>query len=261
MALGVARAGTAGSDRIVTVRVQGTELRIELASGKVLAGKDLVGATLWLAVPGANTPARVRIDEVIEDPTDLRHEILLYHMSAIDSVTGAAAELCNPDAHGDRWVFPLQGQWTPDGERVSAQGYTLTCADGAQGKCVRFGYKPWVTLANGTSLADYHQACIRLVRAAYCDGHGTTRDGEPIDIYDAIGIQRPDTDPKARDLRFEAGWDPHGAVCVAHTRVPQNVTLAQLAEQCPALAGSIGEHDCTPEIARRSRAIVFNRSR
>ena len=116
MALCAARAGTTGSDRIVTVRVQGTELQVELASGTVLAGKDLAGATLSLAGPDANTPARVRIDEVIEDPRDPRHEILLYHMSAIDSATGAASELCNPDAHGDRWAFPLQGQWTPDGE-------------------------------------------------------------------------------------------------------------------------------------------------
>ena len=47
---------------------------------------------------------------------------------------------------------------------MSDEGFTLTCATGAQGKCVRFGYKPWKTLSNGVVLADYHQACVRLVR-------------------------------------------------------------------------------------------------
>ncbi len=34
----------------------------------------------------------------------------------------------------------------------------------------------------GERLAAYYQPCIRLVRADYCGGHGTTRDGMLIDI-------------------------------------------------------------------------------
>jgi hypothetical protein len=112
---------------------------------------------------------------------------------------------------------------------VTSRGFTLTCASGAQGKCVRF--------------ADYHQACIRLVRADYCGNQGTTKDGMLIDVYDKIGIWAADeaADPS---LRFKAAWDANGAICVAHTRVPENVTLERLAEECPRLRGHLGESAC-----------------
>ena len=56
-----------------------------------------------------------------------------------------------------------------------------------------------------------------------------------IDIYDSIGIQEPDTKSDAAGLRFEAAWSPMGALCVAHTRVPENMTLKQLANDCSRL--------------------------
>ena len=60
-----------------------------------------------------------------------------------------------------------------------------------------------------TSLADYHQACTRMLRADYCgDGTPHTVDGTLINIYDGIGIQR-DTD----DWAFEAEWTTTGARC------------------------------------------------
>ena len=43
---------------------------------------------------------------------------------------------------------------------------------GAIAKCVLWGYRPWATY-NGTPLAQYHQACTRMVRADYC-GTGTS---------------------------------------------------------------------------------------
>jgi hypothetical protein len=59
---------------------------------------------------------------------------------------------------------------------------------------------------------------VRLVRADYCgDGIGHTRDGTPIDIFDAIGIQH---DEPAPGMTFEAAWRADGAVCVRHTRLP-----------------------------------------
>jgi hypothetical protein len=69
-------------------------------------------------------------------------------------------------------------------------------------------------------LRDAYNACVRLVRADYAgDGRGTTRNGQPIDIYDAFGIQKP-----ANAYEFEAGWNSDGAVCVRHVRVRQNAT-------------------------------------
>jgi ADYC domain len=72
----------------------------------------------------------------------------------------------------------------------------ITCTGDAEGKCVRFGYKPWGHAADGTPLAPYYQACVRLVRADYCgDGVGHTRNGMPIDIFDRIGVQRDEPGP------------------------------------------------------------------
>ena len=260
--LAMARA-SAGADRIESVEVDGTLFRVHLASGKILSGADLVGATLTLAGSGEKTPQKVFIESVVVDPMDPDHEVLLYHLLAVNPQTKQKEELCNPNAQGERWGFPLRGQWDAEGRHLSDAGYTLTCSDGAQGKCVRFGYKPWKTLADGTRLADYHQACIRMVRADYCGGHGTTRDGMLIDVYDTAGIQQRDSKSDAEGVRFEAAWTTTGAVCVAHTRVPENITLDELAKTCPHLAGRLGDAACTPESAGRfkERVLILNGSR
>ena len=102
---------------------------------------------------------------------------------------------------------------------------------------MRFGYKLWKTTGDGTPLAPYHAACVKAVRADYCGDKGTTRDGQPIDIYDTLGIQRRDLGQSDAAMPFEAAFSETGAVCVAHTRVPENVTLDALAAACPRLAG------------------------
>jgi ADYC domain len=249
-------------DRIVSIVVDGTAFRVSLASGKSLSGADLTGAILSLDQP-AHAPLKVLVQSVEVDPMDPDRETLLYHLLAVDAQTGHRKELCDPDAQGQRWAFPLRGQWDTEGRHLSNVGYTLTCADGAQGKCVRFGYKPWKVLPNGVRLEAYHQACIRLVRADYCGGHGTTRDGMLIDIYDNLGIQTPDPNADAADVRFEAAWNTRGAVCVAHTRVPEKITLRQLGIQCPRLAGKLDQSVCTEANSGRwgERVLLYNRSR
>jgi hypothetical protein len=248
-------------DKISAVDVDGTVLSVRLASGRTISGPALVGAIVELVVPGGATVQRVRIDEVVTDPRDPEHETLLYRMKLVDPSGGPDQEVCGPDPEGERWAFPVRGQWDAAGHHVSEEGFTLTCSDGAQGKCVRFGYKPWKTLADGTRLADYHQACIWLITATYCDQGSTTRNGMLIDIYDRVGIQSPEPEPS--DLKFEAAWNTKGAVCVAHTRVPENKTLEQLAAECPRLVGHLGEDACTELKAGGSseRVLLYNRSR
>lgn len=250
-------------DRIASIDVEGTVLQVRMASGKVLNVDDLVGATLTLSQPGGSAPMNVRIESIKIDPTDPDHEVMLYHLLAVDPVSHATAELCEANADGERWGFPLRGQWDAEGRHLSDEGYTMTCSDGAQGKCVRFGYKPWKSLADGTPLEPHHQACVRMVRADYCGGHGTTRNGMLIDIYDSIGMLTPDPRAQALGTRFEAAWGPGGAICVAHTRVPENITLEQLASECPRLKDRVGEQVCTPESARAfsDGALLFNNSR
>jgi hypothetical protein len=120
---------------------------------------------------------------------------------------------------------------------------------------VRFGYKPWRE-AKGESLWDYHQACVRMVTADYGgDGIGYTRDGTLIDIFDRLGIQRIEPDPRSHALEFEAAWGPDGAICVRHTRVPRVLSIDQLAEHYPHLVGRIGP-DCSEAVA----ALIWNKS-
>jgi hypothetical protein len=53
-----------------------------------------------------------------------------------------------------------------------------------------------------------------MVRADYCgDGTPHTVNGTPIDVYDGIGIQAPDT-----NWLVDAEWGPDGALCVNSPR-------------------------------------------
>jgi hypothetical protein len=102
------------------------------------------------------------------------------------------------------------GRWTETGEHVVDGTVTLACEEGVITKCALWGYAPW---AVGDAM---HAACTRMARADYCgDGGSWTRDGTPIDVTDAEGIQ-----PLAGgdEMTFEAGWDEHGAVCVHASR-------------------------------------------
>jgi ADYC domain len=101
------------------------------------------------------------------------------------------------------------------------------------------------------------------VRADYCGNQGTTRDGMLIDYYDKLGIATPDPDPAAQGIRFEAAWTAKGAACVAHTRVPEHMTLEQLAKECPRLVGHLGPEACTPARAEASPepVLMYNLSR
>lgn len=247
---------------VADVSVLRTAFVVRLANGRVLGGAELKGATLTLAMAADGAARKVRIDSVQTDPHDPDREITLYHLLSVDEL-GRTRELCQPDWRGERWGFPVRGRWDHDGRHVSNDGYTLTCADGAQGKCIRFGYKPWKSLPNGISLEPYHQACVKAVRADYCGDRGTTRDGMQIDIYDNLGIQQRDPASAALGLKFEAAWTPAGAVCVAHTRVPENMTLEQLAQSCPRLRGHLGPSVCTEQGVENGAkpALLFMRSR
>ena len=54
--------GQAIADHIAGVRVDGTVLRIRLASGKVMSGSELIGATLSLSQAGPLLPLKVKVE-------------------------------------------------------------------------------------------------------------------------------------------------------------------------------------------------------
>jgi hypothetical protein len=247
---------SAGGAPGATVTVERNAFRVALPDGRVLTQAQLPGVILTLG-DGSGAERRIRIDAVEPDSRDPSGETLLYTLSEQDAA-GGWTNACLPDPDGRRLGFPLPGAFDAAGHYDPTHpGILITCTAGAEGKCVRFGYKPWRRAADGTSLEAAYNACVRLVRADYSgDGRGTTRNGQPIDIYDAFGVQSPTNDPA---YEFEAGFTAGGAVCVRHVRVKENATLAGIAAASPRLFGRVGDV-CTEAFARDAGAILFVRS-
>jgi len=252
----VASSAAAGSEaaRLVRLEAIGTVFRATFADGSVKQGRELVDTVLVFVKSGV--PVRVRIAAIDPDPMDKTGLVFLHDFRIADS----GEPLCDAAPDGQRTGFPLSGHATAD-NRLVAGGlgeFELICAAGALGKCVRFGYHPWETRPDGRSMRDYYDACVRMVRGDYCgDGHGWTRTGMTIDLYDDLGIQVSESSNDA-SFSFEAGWTPAGAVCVSHTRVPENVTLERLKSVCPRLARP---EQCDEAAARSGGALLYNRSR
>ena len=205
------------------LKVEGTEFVLIMAGGSVLRSADLVGATLRLRAGGEDIDVTIKSVEV---------------------------DLCDPDADGRSLGFPI-----PNGRG----GFDLTCTSGAVGKCVRWGYRPWEDRPGGPPLQALHQACVHMARADYGgDGHGATRDGTLIFFCDRFGIHACGQGAR---MAFEAGWGTGGATCVARPRIPENISLEQLAERYPRLKPRLGRAACTEASAQDDpTALLFNRS-
>jgi hypothetical protein len=229
------------------VAADGPELVLRLEDGRVLRGRNLVGAQLVAATPQGEV--RVRIDGVVEEASAVGGPMLLYRLSTV-TAGQSPVPFCRPDPEGRRLGFPI-----PDG----AGGWSLTCTSGAEGKCILMGYRPW-DAKPGIPMKDLHRACVHMLRADYGgDDHPSTRDGTMIDIYDRFGIRTPDGNPS---MAFEAAWGPDGALCVAHPRIAANVSLDDLVRRYPVLRDHVGPDACTEQAMKAEPiAILFNRSR
>ena len=244
----------AADPTVIRIEAVGTGFRATLSDGSVKQAKDLAGAVLVFNIDGKRV--RIRIAAITPDPNDKTGTVLL-HDFRIDATN---APLCGPDPDSKRLGFPLAGRTASDGRFVAGEPgvFELICTSGAQGKCVRFGYHPWERTPDGRPMRDHYDACVRMVRADYCgDGRTWTREGTFIDVWDDLGIQKSDTGADAT-FSFEAGWSPIGSVCVAHTRIPENITLDKLKVFCPRLANT---QRCDEGSARAAGALLFNRSR
>lgn len=226
---------------------EGTEFVLTTGDGRTLRSADLTGATLKIGSAGGGI--EVTIASVENDPDAVGGHVFL-HRFIVKDANGKPADMCAPDADGRRLGFPM-----PDGRG----GFDLTCTSGAEGKCIRWGYRPWEERPGGPPMRALHRACIHMARADYGgDGYATTRDGTLIDFYDRFGIQKPD---KEVPMAFEAAWGVDGAVCVARPRIPQYVSLEDLAKRYPRLAQRLGPAVCDEDSAIRDEtALLFNRS-
>jgi hypothetical protein len=233
--------------------VDGSAFVLHTGDGHSLRGAELVGAELAI-----DANMTIRIDGVRADPLDASGEVLLHRFS-VRVGDGAWENPCEAAPDGTREAFPIPGRWDANGRyRADHAHFAISCTSGAQAKCVRFGYRPWKQAADGARLASLYEACVHMVRADYCgDGTPATRNGTLIDVYDRHGIQASAEDP---ELHFEAGWSAQGAVCVARTRIADELDLAALAQRCPRLKNALGTR-CDEGRAKSLGALVFNRSR
>lgn len=98
-----------------------------------------------------------------------------------------------------------------------------------------------------------------MVRADYCgDGTAHTKDGTTINLYDRLGIQKPDVSP---GMQFEAAWGVNGAEYISHMRWPED--LAYVQRVCPERLASAPEpQSMTPKQVQQRfpKALVFNDS-
>jgi hypothetical protein len=215
-----------GGQPLLAVSVDGAILSAGLPGGPRLSGSELAGADLAGTLSGG-VPVTLRIDAVSagSDPDVQRYAVSM-------AAAGAAYQpLCGLAAGGGAVLaIPLVGSWdesqgTPTGGSHVADPnvFTFACEGYALAKCAEDGYAPWRSVNEcrapgdcaSRSLAPFHQACTRLLRADYCgDGTSTTRDGSEVDVWDQLGIQNDDQPSWA----LEAEWSAGGAVCVDRTR-------------------------------------------
>ena len=245
----------AGASPVPRIETTQARFRIDLGDGRVVAGADLVGVILHLR-DGAGQPLEIRIDSVTSPSQQPTSGIELYGLSRRDG-QGAWSPLCKPGADGRALGFPLPAA-APSDEDVAAQGggFSIACTAGARGKCVMLGYRPWTVAANGESLQPYFESCVRMMRADYCgDGRSHTRPGIRIDMWDSAGIQAAQT-----AMPFEAAWGPHGAICLARTRVPALSGLEDVLAACPRFAAPPPSTCESWSRGPGSGALIWNRS-
>lgn len=240
----------APAQSLTGVQVIGSDLVVQAGDGRTLRGADLVGAVLTMAIEGHATGA-VRIDAVRADPHSKFADVQLYDLSVQDAA-GLWAPVCGPDPYGER---PAILQPAPGG------AIAIWCTGGTHAKCIRAGYRPWATGPQGDDLAPYHATCTKMLRADYCgNDQATTRTGMLVDIYDHIGINRPEGET-VPGVTFEAAWNEQGAICVAHPRVPQNITLEALGQSCPRLQNRLGPTCTEASAASFGTVLLFIGSR
>jgi len=198
-----------------SAQVQGTVFTGTRGGTTTFHGSEFLSArfTTTLSNGGSVT---ARIDGMIP-LTGANADLFEYQVSWYDPGNQIWRPLCTDEAGNAMTAIPIANRWNyqqgvPDGGALiqDTSAFTFACRTGALAKCVLVGYRPWVTTSGGKSLAQYHQACVRMLRADYC-GNGTsyTQDNTPVNLYDNLGIQRDD-----QSWSFEAQWDSHGARCM-----------------------------------------------
>ena len=200
-----------------------------------LSGSALAGT--WIPADDVGTRTWTVVRSVTPDPTYADGSTLLYAIDVYDPATGTFSPLCATDVHNVAAAIPIAATFDGAGKRVeSTTQFTFGCTGGVIAKCYRWGYRPWLTDAAGSSreFSTLHWACTRMARADYCgDGRTWTHTGTLINIWDSAPAPGPfqDHGPADPTFFFEAGWTTGGAACLSKQRW---ATLdPKIAQNCP----------------------------
>lgn len=224
------RSASSVDDPLSAVWLQGSVFQ-GYEGARMLGGLDFLGAR-FVGNLGDGTKVDLRVD-AIQPGSDTDEDVWSYRVSYLDTTDGTWKPACAAEDGSALGAIPVPGRWNfaqgvaGGGARVDDPTvFTFACEGAAIAKCVRFGYRPWGTTADGRGLADHHQACTRMVRADFCgDGTSHTQEGNWVNLYDVVGVQ---SDTEAWLL--EAEWDADGARCFSAS------TRASLPVSCPGKA-------------------------
>ena len=199
---GSAGCGSSPEPRVSPVRVEATHFLVEKADGGVATRDELVGAIVLARGAGGDGDGAMqqyRIDAVEPSIPGEEDSLWLYTFSVPHPETGEWENPCPPGPNGRRAGFPYPGSWSAGDHVASDDEFSITCTAGTVGKCILMGYVPWERHESGRSLRDYHQRCVRMLRADYCgDGVSHTRNGTLVELFDALDVQRDSSDPRVR---------------------------------------------------------------
>ena len=228
------------------------------------SGVDFIGAQFRVYYDG--TIYVMQFNDIYKNPADPDGDVYFYDIEVFDPNEGSWTPLCKKDDQPTT-AIPLGALWDPDsGNRLDKPtALTFACRGFVLAKCVEFGYRPWATATrcdgpNGCEsvpLADYHQACTRMIRADYCgDGSPHTINGTLIDIYDPLSpqLQVRSTADKP-NWGVEAEWGPDGALCVGDSLRLQLLDDLGIGYKEPECLAGLDLPDCGEMTASRGAMI------
>jgi len=256
-------------------KLDGGKISYVLPTGQTLSGTDLKGMILQVSIPDPGkttfTKYSFRLDDVSLDTANPFKDVWLYQVSY--KVDGAQnwTSPCVDYSGQPAPIIPIKGMYWDEttGKRVDDSSVVyLACREGAVGKCVSAGYRPWATgtvcadprrqkYCRTVALKDYHQACTRLIRADYCgDGTPHTVNGTVLDVFDYL---TPPVQLQEETWQMEARWNQNGALCLSkqrHPEIPFPGCLRQLDPKKP--ASYVPLPKCQPYALGDDRGLVVS---
>jgi hypothetical protein len=220
------------------------------ASNNAIISSDCHGVQFNIApVSGFGTTVRLKVDAsapMVMDTNELNLmstcalrtnnvDVPLYKLLKLDTATNSWVPFCraSPGKIEDSRAIFTKGYWKLLTDPSLLAVYTdndsgwfgVSCWDGVQAKCERWGYKEWQTRTSpntGASVAmrPLYVACQRAAMADYCaTGESFTQPNTAVDIWDAYGFVKKSNENDAWPMYAdESSWTSSGALCIEASR-------------------------------------------